>query len=78
MVNGDYPRNSQGQTYGNTCGYKLAGYEPDLAAAVGTQGEEGYIATKDNGIRWSSDPELNAAYPNWRKEKNIKGWMIPL
>lgn len=50
---GTYPVNAQGQTYGSTALSKVVGYEPDLLAAVGIDGVEGYI------LRTDVRPELN-------------------
>lgn len=52
---GTYPVNAQGQTYGSTMLAKTVGCEPDLIAAVGIDGTEGYVLRAD--IR----PELNTA-----------------
>lgn len=52
LINGQYPRNSSGETYGPEGGgiYGLAaavGEAPTLTAAVGTNGEHGYIRRSD-------------------------------
>lgn len=52
LINGQYPRNSSGETYGPEGGgiYGLAaavGEAPALTAAVGTNGEHGYIRRSD-------------------------------
>lgn len=47
LVNGTYPRNSMGETYGNNLQFQVLGYEADLQAAIGTEGESGYIRTSD-------------------------------
>ena len=43
LVDGDYPRNSLGETYGSTLSESIVGYEPDLISAVSEDGTEGYI-----------------------------------
>lgn len=78
LVNGDYPRNSRGETYGNAFGYRLTGYDPDLLAAVDREtGVRGYIAREDRDIGSGSMEEI-AAYNNWMEENHIIGWTIPL
>ena len=41
--NGGYSVNSQGETYGSSLLSNIVGYEPDLSAAQGTNGQYGYI-----------------------------------
>ncbi len=48
LVDGDYPRNSRGETYGHPTLRCYVGYEPDLCSAVGTEGERGYIRRADS------------------------------
>lgn len=78
LVNGDYPTNSRGETYGNAFGYDLTGHEPDLMAAVGTNGESGYISMEETQLSWSPDPEEIGAYQNWKEENKVTGYTIPL
>lgn len=40
LVNGDYPRNSRGETYGNWFGYNFLGRAPDLIAAYSDEDGE--------------------------------------
>lgn len=47
LVDGDYPRNSKGETYGSIALHAYVGYDPDLVAARGTRGESGYICRAD-------------------------------
>lgn len=78
LVDGSYPTNSQGETYGNTFGYKLAGCEPDLLAAVGTNGERGYISMEERSVEGGGSLEEIAAYMNWKEENHVTGYTIPL
>ena len=43
LVNGDYPRNQNGETYGVEIVSDFVGCAPDLQGAVGANGEHGYI-----------------------------------
>lgn len=45
--NGEYPVNAAGQTYGSGLLFSVVGYEPDLLAAEGVGGVQGYIKTAD-------------------------------
>ena len=46
LVNGDYPRNSRGETYGKIMDITYTGYEPDLIGAFNGE-EEGYVTKED-------------------------------
>ena len=47
LVDGVFPTNSLGESYGSSGLTAYVGYEPDLEAAIGTNGEEGYICDED-------------------------------
>ncbi|EOS67332.1 M56 family metallopeptidase [Oscillibacter sp. 1-3] len=47
LVNGEYPRNSKGETYGPDPFTSFVGYSPNLIAAVGEDNVEGYIRERD-------------------------------
>lgn len=47
LVDGVFPTNSLGESYGSTVLAAYVGYEPDLEAAIGTNGEHGYIFGED-------------------------------
>lgn len=67
LVNGEYPKNSQGESYGSSALENYVGYSPDLIAAVGTRGESGYIRDADTEVL----PDLSA-------EECPHEFMIPL
>lgn len=74
LVNGDYPRNSRGETYGNHFMAQELGYEADLQAAVGTEGQEGYVRREDRQGPKIRTPEEAVAYMKSRPDS----WKIPL
>ena len=47
LVDGVFPTNSLGESYGSSGLTAYVGYEPDLGAAIGTNGKEGYICDED-------------------------------
>ena len=47
LVNGDFPQNANGETYGNALMIEALGRYPDLQAAIGTEGQAGYVRTAD-------------------------------
>lgn len=54
LVDGQYPVNSKGQTYGPQSLVRVTGQLPDLISAVGEDGVEGYILRED-----VEGPEVN-------------------
>ena len=47
LVNGQYPTNAAGETYGALWFRYVVGYEPDLIAVVGNEGEDGYVYARE-------------------------------
>ena len=78
LVNGDYPRNSRGETYGKIMDITYTGYEPDLIGAFNGE-EEGYVTKEDYYYEDTviKDREF-CAYENWRYENNISGIAFPM
>lgn len=67
LVDGEYPKNSSGESYGSTMLAEYVGYAPDLVSAQGTQGESGYIR----------EAEIDAL-PNLPKEECPHAFTVPL
>lgn len=44
LVNGDYPRNAKGQTFGSILQVNIVGYKPDWISCVGDNGVSGYFS----------------------------------
>lgn len=47
LVDGDYPRNASGETYGSDALAGFLGHHPDLILAMGQEEKEGYIRRSD-------------------------------
>ena len=77
LVNGEYPRNRLGETYGRDFAYEL-GESPDLIAAVDDGGLEGYIALDESRYTLGLSPEMRNAFENWCQENKVKGYTLPL
>ncbi|SFP89642.1 Signal transducer regulating beta-lactamase production, contains metallopeptidase domain [Oscillibacter sp. PC13] len=77
LPGGEYPKNSRGETYGSTLLADYVGYEPDLVAARGTQGESGYICRADEaGIPHNLPKEIcphEFTVPLYDAEHNVIG-----
>ncbi len=70
LVNGDYPRNSKGETYGSMTWSDYTGYRPDLIAVGTTEGESGYVTFEDwedgGYLGYPGDRNrLGEAYEEW-------------
>lgn len=50
LVNGEYPVNANGETYGHAILKNLVGYEPDLIQAVNRDGLIGYVRNSDTPV----------------------------
>ena len=74
LVDGEYPRNSSGETYGVDAVSDYVGYAPDLQGAIGTNGARGYIRRAEvpgpeRFLRESTDyASAVRAYMAWEKE----------
>lgn len=77
FVNGDYPRNSLGETYGRDY-YEYLGYWPDLLAAYSDEDGVGYIARDEENYERSFSEEERAAFDNWCRENKVSGYTVPL
>lgn len=62
LVNGEYPKNSRGETYGSWSLADVVGHEPDLISAVGTNGVEGYVRATDMNGPVIHNPDEAAEY----------------
>lgn len=70
LVNGDYPRNSKGETYGSMTLSDYTGYRPDLIAVGTTEGGSGYVTYEDwvdgGYLGYPGDRnKLGEAYEEW-------------
>ena len=70
LVNGDYPRNSKGETYGSMTLFDYTGYRPDLIAVGTTEGGSGYVTYEDwvdgGYLGYPGDRnKLGEAYEEW-------------
>ena len=47
LINGNFPKNVRGETYGTALMAEVVGEMPDLQAAIVTNDQEGYVRTSD-------------------------------
>lgn len=72
-----YPVNQNGETYGNDLMARDLGYEPDLIAATGTEGQDGYVREADVPGSDVTTPEEAVAYMEHLKSLS-PSYTIPL
>jgi len=69
-----YPKNESGQTYGSNAFANSPDQEPDLVAAVGVDGTQGYVRSKDLDEEMPKTPEEAVAHNRKLKAERL----IPL
>ena len=74
LVNGNYPKNASGQTYGSAALAPIVGHDPDLIAVRGDNNIRGYVKNED------LNPEINtvADHQKYLEDLNANDWKIPL
>lgn len=74
LVDGEYPVNANGETYGNYSLRELVGYAPDLVLAVNEDGVQGYVRNTDTPVMaLSENGESSAAISLYDKDGNVIG-----
>lgn len=66
-----FPVNQNGDTYGTVRTAKIVGYKPDLIAAVGNGGIEGYIRIEDMRPNITCDADIEAYYEKLDTDPDI-------
>ena len=64
MADGDYPKNSRGETYGDEVIAEYVGYYPDLCETIGDHNKEGYVTYEDFHVKAVSRHLLEAECPH--------------
>lgn len=77
LVDGVFPTNSLGESYGSTVLAAYVGYEPDLVSARGTNGERGYVCYEDEQFIPHNLPAAECPHefmiPLYDSEHNVIG-----
>lgn len=68
---GTFPVNECGETYGNVKAADIVGARPDLIAAVGNGGIEGYLRMSDMRPNITCDADIEAYYEKLRTDPDI-------
>ena len=74
LVDGDYPKNSKGETYGPEILFDVVGHMPDLISTTATNGQDGYLRNSELEVLLSSFDEQGAnKLPVYDLEGNVIG-----
>lgn len=73
LVDGDYPKNEKGETYGPEILSEILGYMPDLIAAAATNGQDGYVRNTDLNELFSSSETQKSSIPVYDLSGNVIG-----
>ena len=74
LVDGDYPKNSKGETYGPEILFDVVGHMPDLISTTATNGRDGYLRNSELEALLSSFDEQGAnKLPVYDLEGNVIG-----
>ncbi len=71
LVDGEYPVNANGETYGNYLLRELVGYAPDLVLAVNENGVQGYVRNTDVPVTTLSEKGVSVVVPLYDRDGNI-------
>ena len=74
LVDGDYPKNSNGETYGPEILFDVVGYMPDLISTTATNGQDGYLRNSElEALLSSFDEQRSNKLPVYDLEGNVIG-----
>lgn len=74
LVDGDYPKNDKGETYGPEILFDVVGHMPDLISTTATNGQDGYLRNSELEALLSSFDEQGAnKLPVYDLEGNVIG-----
>ena len=74
LVDGDYPKNSKGETYGPEILFDVVGHMPDLISTTATNGQDGYLRNSElEALLSSFDEQRSNKLPVYDLEGNVIG-----
>ncbi len=76
LVDGDYPKNDKGETYGPEILFDVLGYMPDLIAATATNGQDGYLRSSEMDALLSSTDHQRYSLPVYDLNGNVIGEFV--
>lgn len=76
LVDGNYPKNDKGETYGPEILYEVVGCWPDLIAAAATNGQDGYLRRSEMDAYLSSTDNQHNSLPVYDLDGNVIGEFV--
>ena len=76
LVDGDYPKNDKGETYGPEILFDVVGYMPDLITATATNGQDGYLRSSEMDALLSSTDHQSYSLPVYDLNGNVIGEFV--
>lgn len=77
LVDGDYPKNGKGETYGPEILFDVVGHMPDLITATATNGQDGYLRNSElENLLFSADEQSSNKLPVYDLEGNVIGEFV--
>ena len=74
LVDGDYPKNDKGETYGPEILFDIVGHMPDLISTTATNGKDGYLRNSElEALLSSFDEQRSNKLPVYDLEGNVIG-----
>ena len=74
LVDGDYPKNDKGETYGPEILFDVVGHMPDLISTTATNGRDGYLRNSElEALLSSFDEQRSNKLPVYDLEGNVIG-----
>ena len=74
LVDGNYPKNSKGETYGPEILFDVVGHMPDLISTTATNGQDGYLRNSElEALLSSFDEQRSNKLPVYDLEGNVIG-----
>lgn len=74
LVDGDYPKNDKGETYGPEILFDIVGHMPDLISTTATNGRDGYLRNSElEALLSSFDEQRSNKLPVYDLEGNVIG-----
>lgn len=76
LVDGDFPKNDKGETYGPELLFDIVGHMPDLVSATATNGQDGYLRNSELEKLVSSFDTQNNSLPVYNLNGDVIGEFV--
>lgn len=76
LINGDYPKNIKGETYGPELLFDVVGYMPDLISTTASNGQDGYLRNSELEEFLASPDAQNNSLPVYDLNGNVIGEFV--